>query len=64
MQKTNKSVSKRIKVTARGKLMRRAVGQNHFNARQTGEAGRSKRGFGAVADTDVPKMRDKMPFSR
>ncbi|MBI5913201.1 50S ribosomal protein L35 [Candidatus Azambacteria bacterium] len=64
MQKTNKSVSKRIKVTARGKLMRRTIGQNHFNARQTGEAERSKRGFGAVAGTDAPKMRDKMPFSR
>lgn len=28
--KTNKSVSKRIKVTARGKLLARKAGYNHF----------------------------------
>ena len=34
--KTNKSFSKRIKVTKNGKLVARRPGQNHFNARQTG----------------------------
>lgn len=34
--KTNKSFSKRIKVTKNGKLVARKPGQNHFNARQTG----------------------------
>ncbi len=34
--KTNKSFSKRIKVTKNGKLVARKAGQNHFNARQTG----------------------------
>ncbi len=34
--KTNKSFSKRIKVTRNGKLVARKPGQNHFNARQTG----------------------------
>jgi ribosomal protein L35 len=34
--KTNKSFSKRIKVTKNGKLVTRRPGQNHFNARQTG----------------------------
>lgn len=34
--KTNKSYSKRIKVTKNGKLVARRPGQNHFNARQTG----------------------------
>ncbi len=32
--KTNKSVSKRIKVTGTGKLMARKAGFNHFNAKQ------------------------------
>ncbi|MCR4322702.1 MAG: 50S ribosomal protein L35 [Candidatus Azambacteria bacterium] len=63
MQKTNKSVSKRIKVTGKGKLLKRTIGQNHFNARQTGATERGKRGFSAIASTDVPKMNDKMPFS-
>jgi ribosomal protein L35 len=31
--KTNKSYSKRIKVTKNGKLVTRKTGQNHFNAR-------------------------------
>lgn len=36
MTKTNKSYTKRIKVTKNGKLIARKAGQNHFNARQTG----------------------------
>lgn len=36
MAKTNKSYTKRIKVTKNGKLIARKAGQNHFNARQTG----------------------------
>jgi ribosomal protein L35 len=36
--KTNKSFTKRIKVTKNGKLVARKPGQNHFNARQTGRA--------------------------
>jgi len=35
--KTNKSYTKRIKVTKNGKLIARKPGQNHFNARQTGQ---------------------------
>lgn len=36
IMKTNKSFTKRIKVTKNGKLVARKPGQNHFNARQTG----------------------------
>lgn len=32
--KTNKSFSKRIKVTRRGKLVARKPGKNHFNAKE------------------------------
>jgi len=34
--KTNKSFTKRIKVTKNGKLIARKPGQNHFNSRQSG----------------------------
>lgn len=34
--KTNKSYTKRLKVTKNGKIVARKQGQNHFNARQTG----------------------------
>ena len=35
--KTNKSFTKRIKVTKNGKMIARKPGQNHFNARQSGQ---------------------------
>jgi ribosomal protein L35 len=41
--KTNKSYSKRIRVTRNGKLMVRAKGQNHFNAKQSGSQRSQKR---------------------
>ncbi len=42
--KTNKSFSKRIRVTRKGKLVARAKGQNHFNGKQSGNKRRAKRG--------------------
>jgi ribosomal protein L35 len=41
--KTNKSYTKRIKVTKNGKLIARKAGQNHFNSRQTGRQRIKKR---------------------
>lgn len=41
--KTNKSYTKRIRVTRNGKLMVRAKGQNHFNAKQSGSKRSAKR---------------------
>lgn len=35
--KTNKSYTKRLKVTKNGKIIARKPGQNHFNAKQTGQ---------------------------
>ena len=33
--KTNKSFSKRLKVTKNGKILGRKAGQNHFNAKES-----------------------------
>jgi ribosomal protein L35 len=33
--KTNKSLTKRLKITKNGKILSRAPGFNHFNAKQT-----------------------------
>jgi len=41
--KTHKALSKRIKITKTGKMMKRYGGQDHFNSRDTGNAGRKKR---------------------
>ncbi len=34
--KTNKSYAKRLKVTKNGKILARKAGQNHFNAKASG----------------------------
>ncbi|TSA43859.1 hypothetical protein D4R49_01770 [bacterium] len=41
--KTNKSYTKRIRVTRTGKMLVRAKGQNHFNAKESGSARSAKR---------------------
>ncbi len=41
--KTNKSYTKRIKVTKNGKLIARKPGQNHFNAKERGRTKGVKR---------------------
>ncbi|MDP3989346.1 MAG: bL35 family ribosomal protein [bacterium] len=43
-QKTNKSLSKRLKVTKNGKLVARKAGHNHFNSRDDARASLRKRG--------------------
>ncbi|MDQ3076887.1 MAG: 50S ribosomal protein L35 [bacterium] len=36
--KTNKSFTKRLKVTKNGKILMRKAGQNHFNAKEGGQS--------------------------
>jgi len=43
MIKTNKSFSKRIRVTRTGKLLARKAGQNHFNAKESRRTKTTKR---------------------
>lgn len=40
--KTNKSFTKRLKVTKNGKIIGRKPGQNHFNAKESGRSQISK----------------------
>jgi len=41
--KTYKALSKRVKVTKTGKVLKRKAGQDHFNSRETGNTRRNKR---------------------
>lgn len=41
--KTNKSYTKRVRVTKHGKLLIRKAGQNHFNAKESGSEKSAKR---------------------
>lgn len=40
--KTNKSFTKRLRVTRKGKIVARVAGHNHFNAKESG-TGRQRR---------------------
>lgn len=42
--KTNKFATKRLKLTKKGKVLFRPARQNHFNAKQSGDQKRQKRG--------------------
>lgn len=46
--KTNKAYRKRIKVTKNGKLLARAKGQDHFNAKESGEAQHGKGRYNVI----------------
>jgi len=60
--KTNKSALKRFKI-GKKKMMRRRVNQNHFNARDTGEETRSKRGYKQLLGADERDMKKILPYS-
>lgn len=55
--KTNKSFKKRIKVTKNGKLIARRVGQNHFNAKESGRENQRKNRTQALSMTNKSKRR-------
>jgi len=40
--KTNKSYTKRLRITKNGKILARKPGQNHFNAKESGNTRRNK----------------------
>jgi large subunit ribosomal protein L35 len=41
--KTHKALSKRIKITKNGKMIKQKAGKDHFNARESGKTRRNKR---------------------
>ena len=43
--KTNKSISKRIRITGTGKMLRRPMGVNHFKTRKNAKGIQKKRGI-------------------
>ncbi len=49
--KTNRSFLKRVKITGRGKIMKRPPHQDHFNAKEAGNAARKKKGHKMAPDS-------------
>ena len=50
--KTPKSIIKKVRVTKGGKVLRRSTGQNHFNAKESGNKTRAKRSDKRLFKTD------------
>ena len=59
--KTHKTIAKRIRVTKSGKLLKRKAGQDHFNARESGNVTRAKRRDVAVARQYVKNLLSLIP---
>lgn len=57
MMKTNKTIAKRVRLTATGKLIKRKGGQDHFNSRESAKVTRSKRSDLAVYSTFARSMK-------
>ncbi|PJE51266.1 MAG: 50S ribosomal protein L35 [Candidatus Yanofskybacteria bacterium CG10_big_fil_rev_8_21_14_0_10_36_16] len=55
--KISKSAAKRFKKTGTGKIMRRRVKLNHFNAKASGKERRRKRGNLEISPIDEKNIR-------
>jgi large subunit ribosomal protein L35 len=61
--KTKKSVAKRFKITARGKVLRSHAGKRHLAQTKRPKRRRSLRGTSVVDPTDTYRITQSLPFS-
>lgn len=62
--KTHKATAKRFRVTKRGKILKRAAGQDHFNARDPGRITLRKRRDRRIAKVDARALHHLLPYSK
>jgi len=55
--KTRKSIKKRFKITKTGKVLKRAIGQNHFNAKKSGKKRRKSRKWVKISKVEAKKIK-------
>ncbi|MEX2053346.1 MAG: 50S ribosomal protein L35 [Candidatus Paceibacterota bacterium] len=61
--KTNKSVLKRFKISSTGKMQRRSVRMNHFNAKDTGSMRRHKRTQTELPGENKISIKHQLPYN-
>ena len=61
--KTKKSVAKRFKITAGGKVLRTSAGRRHLCQTKSPKRRRSLRGPAGVHTTDEYRIKQNLPFS-
>jgi ribosomal protein L35 len=62
MLKTNKAVIKRIKISKKGKIQRRPLGQNHCKAKLSGRQNQEKRRLLGFVKVDEKKLKKYTPY--
>jgi large subunit ribosomal protein L35 len=62
--KTKKSVAKRFKITARGKVLRMRAGKRHLLASKSPKRRRSLGTAQVVGPEDAHRIKDSLPFTR
>lgn len=58
--KTRKSISKRFKITKTGKVLRRAIGQDHNLSKQTGKKRRQLKKWVEVSPIEVKQLKKSL----
>ena len=61
--KTKKSVAKRFKITAGGKVLRTSAGRRHLMQTKNPKRRRGLRGAASVHETDMYRIKQNLPFS-
>ena len=61
-QKTYKALSKRVKITKGGKVLKRKAGQDHFNSREDGKKKRNKRRDVKMPGTVTKTIQSMLPW--
>ena len=62
--KTKKSVAKRFKITASGKVLRSSAGKRHLAQTKSPKRRRNLRGTTLVHPTDEYRIKQNLPFTR
>lgn len=60
--KTHQSIAKRFRITSKGKVMKKKAGQDHFNARESGNITRAKRRTTKMATTNTRTIKTYVPY--
>jgi len=61
--KTRQSLSKRFRITKKKKVIKRSTGQDHFNARESGNQKRQKKSDRLMAGKDAKNIRKLLPYN-
>lgn len=60
--KTKKLLKKRVKITGKKKVLIRAGGQDHFNARESAKVTKNKRRDKTISPTNIKTVKKLLPY--